>query len=146
MAGTSRGVGFNMQNYTSATVTLSNLDAKFDNTFLGGENDITIVLDGNSTITVRDGGACIFVAYNVYDERYSNLKLKGNGTLTVTVGNDYSYCGLYGYNYNEENNNNSTTTELNVTQQLAAEGFTVTRSARSESGGKYTWTYTVAPK
>lgn len=145
MAGTSRGVGFNMQNYTSATVTLSNLDAKFDNTFLGGENDITIVLDGNSTITARDGGSCIFVAYNVYDERYSNLKLKGNGTLTVTVGND-PLCGLCGYNYNEGNNNNSTTTQVDVSEQLAAEGFTVIRSARSESGGKYTWTYTVAPK
>ena len=147
IAGTSRGVGFQMKNYTSATVTLINLDAKFDRTFLGGKNDITIVLDGNSTITARDGGDCISVDWNPYEQRYSNLKLKTTGstqTITVTVGND-PLCGLYGYNYSEENNYNSTTTELDVTSQLAAPGFTVTRSARSESGGKYTWTYTVAP-
>ena len=140
IAGTSRGVSFIMEDYTSATVTLSNLDAKSQNTFLGGENDITIVLDGNSAITAQDGGYCIFSG--------ENLKLKTTGstqTLIVTADNEYN-CGLYGYNnYNQETNNNATTTECDVTSQLAADGYTVTRSARSESGGKYTWTYTVAP-
>ena len=48
-----------------------------------------------------------------------------------------------GYYYEE-------TGELDVTSVLAAEGYTVIRSARTESeddGGNplYTWTYTVSP-
>lgn len=154
IAGRSRGVGFTMSNCTSATVTLINLDAKSQNNFLYGETNITIVLDGNSTITAQDGGACIFagtIFAGTNAGNGGNLKLKTTGrtqTLTVTVGNDPD-CGLYGYyNYSTEKstNNNGTTTEVDVSEQLAATGFTVTRSARSESGGKYTWTYTVAPQ
>ena len=151
--GISRGVGFTMSNCTSATVTLINLDAKSQNCFLFGNTNITIVLDGNSTITAQDAGACIsagtiFAGPNAGNGGYLKLKTTGSTqTLTVTVGND-PYCGLDGYyNYSTETstNNNETTAEVDVTEQLAAPGFTVTRSARSESGGKYTWTYTIAP-
>ena len=36
--------------------------------------------------------------------------------------------------------------DLDLTSQLATDGYTVTRSARVDNGdGSYTWTYTVAP-
>ena len=145
IAGKSRGVGFTIENCTSATVTLINLDAKFETSFLDGENDITIVLDGNSTITGQVGGTCIS-AYGLS----AKLKLKTTGnTQTLTVTSDLcEYCGIYGrtnYSTDTSSNNYETTTECDVSAQLAASGFTVTRSARSESYGKYTWTYTVAP-
>ena len=138
ISGTSRGICFNMVNFTSATVTLSNLDAKFDMCYLGGDfgKDVNIVLNGSNTITCRDTGECLFSG--------GNLKLSGNGTLTVTCNNEMT-CGLYGNsNYNSESSNYNMTDEQDVTTQLAASGYTVTRSARS-GDRPYTWTYTVSP-
>ena len=142
LSGTSRGVGFNMENFTSATVTLSNLDAKFDGNYLGGDygKDVTLVLNGNNTIVCRSATNCISSG--------GNLKLRGEGTLTVTCDCDY-HCGLYGHsNYNDNNDNWNfwnTPGEIDVTTQLADDGYTVTRSARTDNGnGTWTWTYTVA--
>ena len=79
-------------------------------------------------------------------ERKSKLKLSCTGTsatLTVTAKNDWC-CGIQGNNYSPNNNEYTTTTELDVTALLAAEGYSVVRSARTKNDdGSYTWTYTV---
>lgn len=129
-----------MVNFTSATVTLSNLDAKFDMCYLGGDfgKVVNIVLNGCNTITCRDTDKCLFSG--------GNLKLSGNGTLTVTCNGEMT-CGLYGNsNYNSESSNYNMTDEQDVTTQLAASGYTVTRSARTDNAdGTHTWTYSVTP-
>ena len=66
------------------------------------------------------------------------MKLRGNGTLTVTGNEDGSYglCGEVNYIYSDG---------LDVSD-LAASGYTVTRSVTTDNGdGTFTWTYTVAP-
>ena len=81
------------------------------------------------------------------------MKLSGNGTLTVTSYNAEK-CGVWGSNnYNTKDkqsinyNNCENTDELDVSTQLAAEGYTVIRSARKDNAdGTYTWTYTVKSK
>lgn len=73
------------------------------------------------------------------------VKLAGEGTLTVTSRNT-SDCGIVATNYTTSNNSNTTTTELDVTDLLAAPGYNVVRSKRTDNpDGTYTWTYTVAP-
>lgn len=74
------------------------------------------------------------------------VKLAGEGTLTVTSRNT-SDCGILSTNYTTSNNSNTTTTELDVTDLLAAPGYNVVRSKRTDNpDGTYMWTYTVAPK
>ena len=119
---------------TNGTVRLNGLTASldFDTEFIyNNGGDLTIdLLNGSSNFTPRLYSA-------------GNLKLSGSGTLTVTTTYD-EYCGLYGDNYKSSDNNHDTTTELDVTSQLAAPGYIVTRSARTDNAdGTYTWTYTV---
>lgn len=67
----------------------------------------------------------------------SDLKLSGNGTLTVTT-NSTTFYGLIANNYGW-----SGTPDASA---LAAPGHIVTRSAMTDNGdGTYTWTYTVMP-
>ena len=105
---------------------------------INGENSIICDKDGDDAIPVKCGG---------------NLKLSGNGALTVTSYNAEK-CGVWGSNnYNTKDkqsinyNNCENTDELDVSTQLAAEGYTVIRSARKDNAdGTYTWTYTVKSK
>ena len=111
-------------------------------TFLDAKGDLYLVLNGN---------ASIFSPYSV-DAPIStyNLKLRGNGSLTVTSKYP-EYCGLFGSNYyyfddTEFNNAYNTTTAIDVSAQLAQSGYTVIRSARTDNpDGTYSWTYTVSP-
>ena len=49
--------------------------------------------------------------------------------------------GLYGNNYSDSSDSSNSDASV-----LAADGYTVTRSAMTNNGdGTYTWTYTVAP-
>ena len=149
--GKSRGYYIDLWN--PATVTLDGVDASLkDNEFLYGVNTsaaATYVYDiqgDNRIYTTGD--------YAIYGENLENqsttpaVKLKGNGTLTVTSGN-HDYCGIFASNYKPANDNAihnywSTTNEIDVTTQLAANGYTVTRSARIDNAdGTYTWKYTV---
>ena len=143
LSGTSFGYDFNFgNNATGTTVHLNNLTAtRFEDYFIMSYDwptTITLDLTGTNSIACDDADCCVF--------SLDNLKLQGNGTLTVTSKNA-EYCGLYGGdNYNESNNANATTTVLDVSTQLAADGYRVVRSARTDNqDGTYTWTYTVAP-
>ena len=150
-------IGGNSEDYCfelghGGTVTLNNLTAMYSNgTFINSADDILVNLIGTNSINSYDD--CIVASGG-------SIKLSCTGTsatLTVTSAYD-TYCGIYGANYTPSDdstdptaNMNGTTTQLDVTAQLAAPGFTVTRSARvdgpdADSDGNpdyYTWTYTV---
>lgn len=139
LSGTSEGVCFYL--YNNGTVRLNGLTASYgaDNfEFIEGNYNITLDISGANSIATRNYALCILAC--------GNLKLQGYGTLTVTA-NDASHCGLRGSaNYAPATNANATTTELDVSTQLAATGYKVVRSARTDNAdGTYTWTYTVYP-
>ena len=150
ISGTSKGCAFIFDNYSSCTVTLGGLNADTeDSRFINSKdnNGLNIVVNGTNTIT---GTAIKTINCNK-----GSLKLSGNGTLTVTSLIP-QYCGLVGNtNYSDYYNNNAweTTTLIDVSDKLAAPGYTVIRSARvngpDEDGDTYpdyyTWTYTVSP-
>ena len=143
LTGTSFGYDFNFGgiNDNGTTVRLNNLTAtRFDDYFIVSYDwptTITLDLTGTNSIACDDADCCVF--------SLDNLKLQGNGTLTVT-SKEAEYCGLFGTNYDDSNNGNATTTVLDVSAQLAASGYIVTRSARTDNpDGTYTWTYTVYP-
>ena len=117
---------------------MSNLTATYDETtyFVDSYNSLTINISGANIIRCPNFDDCIFSD--------GDLKLSGNGTLTVTA-KDNDDCGLYANNYK--------TSVSTDPSNLAALGYTVTRSARvdgPDSNGDeipdyYTWTYTVTP-
>jgi hypothetical protein len=140
LSGTSSSVLFNMGIFAAAngTIRLNGLTATYDDlNYIYNRGDLTLDITGDNTITCGNFPNCIVTE--------GNLKLSGNGTLTVTA-NYVEYCGLVDdNNYRPSNNSYNTTTELDVSALLAAPGYTVTRSARTTNvGGTYTWTYTVA--
>lgn len=139
LSGNSSAYTFNLRPSTSATVHLNGLNAlnADQSSFIYSEGSGTLTLDltGSNTIYCRNWRQCI------YSE--GNLKLSGNGTLTVT-SNNVNRVGIYGYNYNITNNNNAVTDGTADVSTLAAPGSTVTRSAMTNNNnGTYTWTYTV---
>ena len=141
LSGNSSAYTFNLRPSTSATVHLKGLNAlnADQSSFIYSEGGGTLTLDltGDNTINCRNWEQCI------YSE--GNLKLSGNGTLTVT-STTASHVGIYGDNYKTTNNNNAVTDGTADVSALAATGSTVTRSAvTNNNNGTYTWTYTVAP-
>ena len=143
MSGTSAGYFYYFTG--NSTITLADgFAAKYVGlpTFLDAKGDLYLVLNGN---------ASIFSPYSV-DAPIStyNLKLSGNGSLTITSKYP-EYCGLYGSNYyyfddTDFNNAYNTTTAIDVSAQLAQSGYTVIRSARTDNpDGTYSWKYTVSP-
>jgi len=128
----------------SGTMRLNGLNATFsDKTdkyadFIYAGGNLNLVINGNNTINCKGQERCVFAS--------GTLKLSGNGTLTVT-SDENQLCGILGNaNYQRNNNNYSNTGVLLNVTALAANGYTVTRSARQSNGdGTYTWTYTVAP-
>ena len=142
LSGTSNNMMIELQNYSTATVTLSNFNATCDYcilSFYDKGKDANLVINGNNTLAV---------GWNPDIYSLGELKLSGNGTLTTRSNHELS-CGIsapnYIYDNNNVNNNYDTYTELDVTSQLAAPSYTVTRSERTKNGDRYTWAYTVAP-
>ena len=132
-------VGYYYHFNKDATVHLSGLTAtRFEKATITSAKNLTLDISGTNSFSCIDEDYCV--------RSYQTMKLQGNGTLTVR-SRKASYCGIYGNNnYTASSNSNSTTTELDVSTQLAADGYTVTRSARTDNGdGTYTWTYTVEP-
>lgn len=119
--------------YQGGTVRLNGINAIWSDDsypFIYCESDLTIDITGNNSIS------CPLYGYTI--DACGTLKLRGNGTLTVTGNEDGSYglCGEVNYNYSDG---------LFVSK-LAAPGYTVTLSATTDNGdGTFTWTYTVAP-
>ena len=141
LSGISNGFCFQLQH--GATIHLNGLDATYENgnnnQFVNSVSVLNLDINGENRVTCSTHSNAFSAS--------GDVKLSGNGTLAVTSYSAES-CGIYGgYNYKNTNNNYEITTELDVTSQLAAEGYTVTRSARQDNAdGSYTWTYTVKPK
>ena len=159
ISGYSEGYDFELSEGHGGTITLDNVTASgttnsplyspFIEQETNNNADVSLVLTGTNSITCRSYW-CILV--------YGNLKLSCTGTsatLTVTGTTD-GCCGISGYNYRSDGdfgvsyNEASTTTELDVTSMLAADGYSVVRSARTDNDedgdsypDSYTWTYTV---
>ena len=133
ISGISAGYYFYMS--YGATIHLNGLDATYDrdNSFIGSYRSVILAIEGANTITTKNEDCAV----NIYN---GTLKLSGSDTLTVTVKSPDQY-GLYAeLNYKSSDNSNANASAL------AAPGYTVTRSARTDNGdGSYTWTYTVAP-
>jgi hypothetical protein len=144
VSGKSRGYYIDMNN--PATVTFNGIDAKLNaNTaFIGGtKDDCAYVYDiqGANAIVIAK---CDYALYGGFGT--SSIKFQGNGTLTITSSNA-DCCGISSSNYTTGNNSHATTdAEVDVTSLLAADGYTVKRSARIDNAdGTYTWKYTVKP-
>lgn len=139
ISGTSTGYCFVLYSEAGNTINISGLTATYDDEYdcIFSFESLTLNISGDNTITCKNYGSCV--------SALGNLKLSGNGTLTVT-SDKANWCGLYGTNYSPDNNAYDETAEIDVSTQLAADGYTVTRSARSDnSDGTFTWTYTVIP-
>lgn len=129
-------VGYRFYLDDGGNVTLKNVNATLyavgclsNYIWSSSSKDLVITVEGTNTI--RNPYSC----YAIYSNR--NLKMKGNGTLTVTVHNPNDR-GLFASNYN------STGIGANA---LAAAGSTVTCSGETDNGdGTYSWTYTVKSK
>ena len=135
MSGTCTGYWYRLKGdsgNTINTINMSNLTATYDETtyFVDSYNSLTINISGANIIRCPNFDDCIFSD--------GDLKLNGNGTLTVTAKNEDD-CGLWGeHNYNPG--------VLTNPSDLAAPGYTVTRSERTDNlDGTYIWTYTVTP-
>lgn len=142
--------GYRFEINGSGTVRLNNLRALWDKTsfpFLtvGEGGNLTVELTGTNSITCENANSCIYSSGNV------KLSCTGtSATLTVTATRSWD-CGIYGdtnYDFEDDpptNNYLAYDTTVDVTSQLAADGFTVTRSARTKNAAStlYTWTYTV---
>lgn len=138
---------FYIRNGHGGQIALDNLSATIGrNSFLAqgggfGPGELSIVLTGTNNITVTNTNlrGCDF---------QGNIKLSCTGTsatLTVTTREPWT-CGIRGANYWDSNNSYSNLDELGVTSLIAADGFTVIRSARVNNPDEsYTWTYTVTP-
>lgn len=120
--------------HQGGTVSLNGINATWSDDsspFIYCESNLTIDITGNNSIS------CPLTCYAI--DAYGTLKLRGSGTLTVTSNEDgtYGLCGEVNYNYSDG---------LDVSD-LAASGYTVTRSVTTDNGdGTFTWTYTVAPQ
>lgn len=131
ISGTSTGYFFSLTSGTDNTVNMSGLTATIDDCahYIFSDNSLTLNISGDNTISCKSIEYCVTAV--------GDLKLSGNGTLTVTA-NSTTYYGLLADNYGWGGTSD--------TSALAADGYTVTRSARTDNAdGTYTWTYTVRP-
>lgn len=142
LSGTSTGYWFWMD--YGSTVTLNGLTATYDgHEFISAAaGDLNLVVYGTNSISCKNNDQSVVAN--------GTLKLSGNGTLTVTA-NSFSRYGLHAssnYHVKFYDSVNQVWLESNNSDAsvLAADGYTVTRSDRTDNGdGTYTWTYTVAP-
>ena len=128
LSGTSKGYEFYLGN--AGTVTLNGITASHKGAnwpFIQSYYDINLVVNGENSINCKNSEDGIFII--------ANLKLSGNGSLTITC-NDAEYRGICATNYNNYS-----------ASALEADGYTVSLSDEINNGdGTYTWTYTVRPR
>lgn len=131
MSGTSTGYWFYLSSGTGNTMNMSGLTATNDDGayYIFSEKNLTLNISGDNTISCKSIEYCVAVV--------GDLKLSGNGTLTVT-DNSTTFYGLVADNYGWSGTSDPSA--------LAADGYTVTRSDMTDNGnGTYSWTYTVIP-
>ena len=131
MSGTSTEYWFYLESDADNTVNISNLTAAFDlraASFIVSDCTLNLHISGTNIISCKKTKQTISAD--------KNLKLSGNGTLTVTT-NSAAEAGFECENYSGD---------PSTLSALAADGYTVTRSSRTDNpDGTYTWTYTVKP-
>ena len=128
--GTSLGYRFWFWAPNGATIHLRDVNATFDLT-----NPFIHISGGNLNLDISDANTitCKNYSWGIHVEE--NLKLSGNGTLTVTA-KDASHKGLYASRNYKDNKSDPSV--------IAADGHTVVCSDATDNGdGTYTWTYTV---
>ena len=125
LSGTSNDFWFNMSQ--TGTLLFHNLTATTSSDYpfinVGDNNNLTLEISGDNTIITEYTYALMGIG---------ELKLYGEGTLTIACESD-GYYGIDSSNYNGD------------VDAIAAEGYTVTRSDRFNYNRKYAWTYTVTP-
>ena len=130
ISGTSLGYRFWFWATNGATIHLRDVNATFDLT-----NPFIHISGGNLNLDISDANTitCKNYSWGIHVEE--NLKLSGNGTLTVTA-KDASHKGLYASRNYKDNKSDPSV--------IAADGHTVVCSDATDNGdGTYTWTYTV---
>ena len=133
--GVSNCIGSNYNLGAGGTLRLNNLTATNNDPSpffnIASNDDLTLDITGTNTITCEQTTYCL-------STNSGNLKLSGNGTLTVRSQTQY---GLRGANYAYDGGASGFDVD-----QLPASGYTVTRSTPADNGdGTYTCTYTVKP-
>ena len=143
-----RSFGYVINMVNNSTVTMEYLTAGHtpgtDEFLTAPAANLSLLLDGDNTIQNGNAEKAIYV--------YGGLSLgcfmgDSSATLTVTAGSA-DYCGIRSLgSYDSSNNRHDKTEEEDVSDLLAAEYYTVTRSARTDNeDGTFTWTYTVKHK
>ena len=131
LSGNSNGYYFNMLDGGS-TIHLVNLTAtkEENNVFIQSYyGDLYLDISGANAIICKENSQTVSVT--------GNLKLSGNGTLTLTTNSASRYGILASGNYHDNAYND-------VSVLAATTNTTVTRSATKDNGdGTYSWTYTV---
>jgi len=142
LSGKSVGYGFNLTE--NATVRVKDYSTNLgwlSTTLITAHKNLTLDVSGTNRIKTNSG-------YSVMSD--FQLKLSGSGSITlITASNLKFYCGMFSKNYNETNNQYTTTSGIDVSEQLAASGYKVYRSAISyDYDGTIelsSWTYYVSP-
>ena len=155
ISGYSEEYEFRLENGQGGTITLDNLTANGyifinqKNIYPDPQGDVSLVLKGDNSINANAYWGILL---------YGGLKMScigASATITITTTAD-NICGLSCSNYrndvdydNPAYNRNTDESETDVTDLLAAPGFTVTRSAPTQAYDStyghetYTYTYTV---
>lgn len=155
ISGYSEEYEFRLENGQGGTFTLDNLTAygyifiNQKHIYPDPQGDVSLVLKGDNSIYANDYWGILL---------YGGLKMScigASATITITTTAD-NICGLSCSNYrndvdydNPAYNRNTDESETDVTDLLAAPGFTVTRSAPTKAYDStygqeiYTYTYTV---
>lgn len=136
----------NIRNLTAACTKDDELYYNFIYSWGGNYSQTTINVTGTNSVICRGEDINNSNRKGNFIFSEGDVKLSGNGTLTITSKSPYE-CGIRGLNYKAISNSYATTTQLDVSEQLAAPGYKVIRSARTDNAadGTYTWTYTVSP-
>ena len=138
------GSNLQFQPYGSSnTIVLNGITADCEREYIVRFNEGSTIIDVNG---VNNHITCTKESWHrAINGVQGEIRLRGEGTLTVTSKDAYA-CGILATNYTTSNNSNTTTTELDVSALLAEDGYKVTRSARTGNATDgYTWTYTVGP-
>ena len=154
IGGTSQNVTFAIQGVKDYNITFDNIDAIIETPFIYDNNSnqpncLTLNLKGDNTIMTKMAADAInTIPLSTGGYPYTDLKLSCEGaeaTLTLKTQGS-SYCGLVFKNTPTSNTWDSDgPLDAEALKDIAADGYTVERSATSYDDATltYVWTYTV---